>query len=111
MEQTRRSADDRAADYAAYVQDFIQNGYLGRGMAQGGEITMTDATEAIWGTSGRGNPNAVRLIEATADMGYLRIRAAGKRKRMVSRTSKPIKPEIYTYNGLTPPSKETHNAR
>jgi hypothetical protein len=47
-------------------------------------ITMTEATTAIWGTSGTGNPNAVRIIEATAAYGYLLITHRDKRARDVS---------------------------
>lgn len=77
------SPEHKAAGYAGYVECYLQR----EGVS---ECSMTDATEAIWGTSGRGNPNAVRVIEATAMMGYLDIRKVGKRCRMVSRTSKPI---------------------
>ncbi len=82
-------ADKKAAGLAGYVECDLAK----RGVS---EITMTDATQAIWGTSGRGNPNAVRLIEATAMLGYLAIRNVGKRKRLVSRTSKPIPEEAFT---------------
>lgn len=51
------------------------------------EMSMTDATQAIWGTSGRGSPNAVRVIEEIAECGYLKVRRVG-RVRYVSRTSK-----------------------
>lgn len=102
VEVTKLSADMRAAAYAAYVADFIENGYMGRGSTSG-EITMTDATEAIWGSSGRGNPNAVRIVEAVATLGFLKIRSVGKRKRMVSRTSKPIPDEAFAYTGIAAP--------
>ena len=46
-----------------------------------GSITMTDATESIWGSSGRGNPRAVRIIETLAEYGYLKI-TGGKRRRV-----------------------------
>jgi hypothetical protein len=53
-------------------------------------ITMTDATEAIWGTSGRGNPNAVLKIEAMATLGYVEITCIGKRRREVVLTDKGL---------------------
>lgn len=84
-----QDAETKAANYAGYVECYINQG-LTATAAITKEITMTDATEAIWGSSGRGNPNAVRVIEAVAMLGYLRIRKVGKRKRMVSRTDKPI---------------------
>jgi hypothetical protein len=56
-------------------------------------FTMTEATTAIWGTSGTGNSNAVRLIEATAAMGFLKIVPHGKRTRYVEAGSKAIPPE------------------
>jgi hypothetical protein len=82
-------ADKRAAGLAGYVECYLQRNARS-------QCTMTDATEAIWGTSGRGNPNAVRLIEATAMMGYLKIEKAGKVKRVVYRTAKPIPEEAFT---------------
>ena len=72
----------RAAGLALHVEHYLTK----RNILQ---CSMTDATEAIWGTSGRGNPNAVRLIEATADMGFLCVQRAA-RGRIVYRTSKPI---------------------
>lgn len=51
-------------------------------------ITMTDATEAIWGTSGRGSPNAVRHIEALADLGFVTIHYENKRTRRVLMTER-----------------------
>ena len=82
-------AGKRAARFAGYVECYLQR----EGQTY---CSMTDATEAIWGTSGRGNPNAVRLIEATAIMGYLKIQQVGKRRRLVSRTDKPIPEEAFT---------------
>lgn len=73
------SANQRAHALSGYVRAFMEHN--GRG-----GISMTDATEAIWGTSGRGNPNAVRLIEACAMLGYLRITRAGKVRRIVELT-------------------------
>lgn len=85
----KQTADERATDLSGYVRAFLE--------AHGASsITMTDATEAIWGSSGRGNPNAVRLIEACAVMGYLRITRHGKVRRRVELTAKsgPV-PEGY----------------
>lgn len=89
MTQATRSADHKAAGLAGAVECYLQ-----RGGQQA--CSMTDATEAIWGTSGRGNPNAVRLIEATAAMGYLNIQKVGKVRRIVSRTTKPIPEAAFT---------------
>lgn len=52
--------------------------------------TMTEATTAIWGTSGTGNPNAVRQIEIAAQLGYLKIVPKGKRTRYVEKGSKEV---------------------
>lgn len=84
-------ATERAIDLSGYVRAYMEH----HGVSS---ITMTDATEAIWGTSGRGNPNAVRLIEACHMLGYLHVRRVGKVKRRVELTDKtgPI-PEGYVY--------------
>ena len=89
MMPSNSEADDKAANYAGHVEVFME----ARGVAS---ITMTDATQAIWGTSGRGNPNAVRIIEAVASLGYLHIKRVGKRKRLVSRTDKPISTRAFS---------------
>ena len=44
-------------------------------------ITMTDATESIWGSSGRGAPKAVRIIETLGEYGLVTI-TGGKRRRV-----------------------------
>lgn len=49
-------------------------------------VSMTQATEHLWGTSGRGNPNCVKVIEACARLGMVEIKTVGKRSRMVRRT-------------------------
>lgn len=82
------SADKKAAGLAGYVECYLLRNARS-------ECTMTDATEAIWGTSGRGNPNAVKLIEAVAVMGYLKIERRGKVKRIVYRTDKAIPEEAF----------------
>jgi hypothetical protein len=79
----------RAAKLAGHVECYLAR----RGLTQ---CSMTDATEAIWGTSGRGNPNAVKLIEAAYYLGYLRIQKIGARRRVVSRTDKVIPEEAFT---------------
>lgn len=73
-------ATERATDLSGYVRAYMEH----HGVSS---ITMTDATEAIWGTSGRGNPNAVRLIEACAALGYLRVVRTGRARRTVHLTS------------------------
>lgn len=83
-------ATKKAANLAGHFECYLIRKKIGP------EISMTDATEAIWGTSGRGNPNAVRLIEATAILGFLSIRKHGKRNRLVSRTLRPIPEEAFT---------------
>lgn len=45
-------------------------------------VTMTRATEHIWGTSGRGSPKAVAIIEACATLGLLEIRKEGRTRRV-----------------------------
>jgi hypothetical protein len=82
------AADKKAAGLAGHVECYLLRNARS-------SCTMTDATEAIWGTSGRGNPNAVKLIEAVATLGYLRIEKAGKVKRIVTRTAKPIPEEAF----------------
>lgn len=89
-------AEMRAAVFAGYVEAYMAE-------RNASSITMTDATEAIWGTSGRGNPNAVRKIEAVAMLGFLHIVKVGKRNRRVERTAKPIPTEAYEYAGILPP--------
>lgn len=48
-------------------------------------VTMTQATEHLWGASGRGSPGAVKLIEACATLGLVEIQHRGRRTRMVRR--------------------------
>jgi hypothetical protein len=47
-------------------------------LATRGSLTMTDATEVIFGSSGRGCPKAVKLIEYGALKGDLVITAKGR---------------------------------
>jgi hypothetical protein len=79
-------AAQKAAEIAASVENYMAI----RGKTQ---ITMTEATTAIWGTSGTGNPNAVRRIEAAAYFGFLKIVPHGKRTRYVTVGNKPIPAE------------------
>lgn len=83
MTKIVQTADEKAAQLAAHVEDYMTR-------TKRTSITMTDATEAIWGTSGRGNPNAVLKIEAVAHFGWLQIQKVGARKRIVTRTSRPL---------------------
>jgi len=83
MSDLAQTANEKAAQLAAHVQDYMTRN-------KRTAITMTDATEAIWGTSGRGNPNAVLKIEAVAHFGWLHIQKVGARKRIVTRTSRPL---------------------
>lgn len=76
----------KAASTAAHVENYMS-------IRNKTHLTMTEATTAIWGTSGTGNPNAVRLIEATAAFGYLKIVPHGKRTRYVEVGTKPIPAE------------------
>lgn len=80
----------KAAQKAASTAAHIINDLEIRGKTH---CTMTEATTAIWGTSGTGNPNAVRLIEATAAYGFLKIVPHGKRTRYVEAGSKAIPAE------------------
>ena len=74
---TMSPARQKAATYAASVEAYLE-------AYRQTEITMTEATTAIWGTSGTGNPNAVRIIEACTAYGFLTIRKHGKRARYIS---------------------------
>lgn len=47
----------------------------------GKSVSMTDATEIIFGSSGRGNKKAVLVIETMAKQGKLTI-TGGKRRRV-----------------------------
>lgn len=92
----KQTAENKAAVHAAYVEQFLRD-------LNKTECSMTDATEAIWGTSGRGNPNAVRTIEAVSVLGYLQLRKVTKTRRVVSRTLKTIPKECFEYAGIEPP--------
>ena len=87
---SREQANHRAAILAAHVEDYMTR-------KNRTAISMTDATEAIWGTSGRGNPNAVKMIESVAVFGWLAIERVGKVKRIVRRTNRPLTPEVIAY--------------
>jgi hypothetical protein len=84
---TRSEVVLRAAKIAGWVECYLQRNART-------DCSMTDATEAIWGTSGRGNPNAVKQIEAAAYVGFLRITQQGRTRR-VCRTTAPIPEEAF----------------
>ena len=72
LEQLTALAKKKAHDNAAFIpEDWV---------------SMTQATECLWGTSGRGNPNCVKVIEACARLGEVEIKVVGRRSRMVRRT-------------------------
>lgn len=80
------AAKKQAAQMSTHVENYLR----AHGKTQ---ITMTEATTAIWGTSGTGNPNAKRIIEGCAAYGYLVITPHGKRTRYVERSTLPIPQE------------------
>lgn len=90
--------EPRARNLAAYVECYMYD----QGVTS---ITMTDATEAIWGTECCSRADAVRLIEACAALGYLHIEQRGARTRRVSRTAKFIEDAAYAYGGLDRPAQ------
>jgi len=48
---------------------------------QAGEINQTELTEAVWGTSGRGNTSLTTILfPEMVDRGYLTMRKAGRAK-------------------------------
>lgn len=50
-------------------------------VSKAGEINQTDLSEAVWGTSGRGNTSlTTKLFPAMVSMGYLTMRTAGRTK-------------------------------
>lgn len=79
-------AHQQAARYAASLDVYFEAHGLTR-------ITMTEATTAIFGTSGTGSASAKHIIENCAVFGYLIITRAGKVKRLVERSAKPIPEE------------------
>jgi hypothetical protein len=71
----------RLVDYIPEVIDAVR---------QAGEINQTDLTEAVWGTSGRGNTSLTQILfPEMVDRGYLTMRKAGRAK-MFSVTQKGI---------------------
>lgn len=96
MSTMAKTAENKAAVHAAYVEQFLRD-------KNQLACSMTDATEAIWGTSGRGNPNAVRIIEAVAVLGFLTITQVTRTRRTVSRSNKSIPKECFAYAGIEPP--------
>jgi hypothetical protein len=61
---------------------------LRESLADGRSVSMTDATELIFGTSGRGSPGAVKIIEELARRKQLTITTKGRNRR-VSLAAKP----------------------
>ena len=55
---------------------------LGLGDSGAGFMSMTNATECYWGTSGRGNPNAKARIETAGRFGLLTIVRQGRSQRV-----------------------------
>ncbi len=55
---------------------------IGVGDSPESYVTMTNATECYWGTSGRGNPQAKRRIEAAATLGFVNIVRYGRSQRV-----------------------------
>lgn len=68
IEQLTALARKKAEDNAAFIpQEWV---------------SMTQATEHLWGTSGRGNPNCVKVIEACARLGTVEIIRIGRHRRV-----------------------------
>lgn len=66
------------------VSSLIEGGGEEPGIGQSTEatISMTAASECIWGTSGRGNPNAKAKIRAAASFGFVRVIRRGRTERV-----------------------------
>jgi len=58
-----------------YLEQEVEHIHKGLGDR---EVSMTEATALLWGTSGGGSPVAVKRIEHFARLGYLEIRKAGR---------------------------------
>ncbi len=72
----------------AKLKDYIPE--VIHAVQQAGEMTQTDLTEAVWGTSGRGNTTLTQvLFPEMVDRGYLTMRKAGRAK-MFSVTQRGI---------------------
>lgn len=54
----------------------------GLGTSLSSSVSMTDATEMYWGTSGRGNPNAKNRIRIVAQIGFVKITRVGRTERV-----------------------------
>ena len=78
----------QAAQYAASLLAHME----AEGKTQ---VTMTEATTMIFGTSGTGSPQAKNIIENGHAYGYLTTKRVGKVKRIVSKGKTPIPAEIY----------------
>lgn len=93
-EELKAEATRRMEEYAGTLRFDIRDGI----------VSMTDATEAVWGSSGRGNPKAVRIIETLEEYGYVSIKKQG-RARWVRLTAKGLEaplPEGIVELGITP---------
>jgi hypothetical protein len=62
------------------VSSMIEGGgeVKGLGIDKDSKMSMTDATEAYWGMSGRGNPNAKARIRMVSAKGLLDIQRKGR---------------------------------
>lgn len=82
----------RVTAEAITIVDCLVNGGgeckgLGETLDRG--MSMTDATECYWGTSGRGNQNAKSCIRGAANLGYVRVQKRG-RNEVVGLTAKGL---------------------
>lgn len=57
------------------------------GLSPGSSMSMTNATECIWGSSGRGAPGAKRIILAAFSLNPSVLQVEGKTRKKVSVTS------------------------
>ena len=80
-----RTTDEIRHDLMTRAIDFLSYFYADAGSRS---LSMTAATETIYGTSGRGNPRAVRILETLASLRMLQI--DGAKKRTVRITQKGI---------------------
>jgi hypothetical protein len=65
-------------------------------------ITMTAATVSIFGTSGRGNRTAVRIIETLAEYGYIEIHGNKKRTVRLSESGRDLAKKLPLENEPVP---------
>ncbi len=63
----------RVVDYVPYVMKALREA--------GREMTGSELSEAVWGTSGRGNPKLTQvLFPHMVAKGYLKVREKGRAK-------------------------------